>query len=756
MSSLINFRAISGAQNEDPPCYLLEIDDFCILLDCGLNSHLDFTLLEGLKKVANQIDAILISYPDLTHMGALPWAVSKLGMTGVIYGTTPIYKMGQMFLYDLYQNKMEQEEFDKFDLDDVDVCFDKKRFKELSFSQHYSLQGKGKGISITPYNAGHMIGGAIWKIQKESDTVIYAINYNHKKEGHLDGINLTNDLIKPSLLITDSRNALRPASLKKMDRDKQLLETMKQTLRLGGNVLLPIDTAGRVLELLFSIENHWGKLTHNYNVVFLNHETYHICEFAKSQLEFMSSSASKQFEQKNEIFSFRNIKLCHSLEELQGTTNPKVVLASSKDIETGFARDLFIEWAQDSKNLLLFTDYVDENTLGSFLLSSIESPHVLERAIELHQGRRVALVGDELVQYEIKQQQLKEEQKLAEKKKKEEEELQKIMDQISDLTDENEIDDRLYDLKNPFQSRFDMTKDQFQQEGFVPMFPFFEKHLTMGDYGEEDDDFIQRNIESQKIVDQEMYPVEETTEHDVTPTKTIQVQYHIKVNCKIQYIDFEGCADGRSIKSIIQKISPNQLVLIRGKPEASQNMLQFVKENIRLKGVHCPQVDEKLNLTSDTNVYKVILKDSFYNSIKFSKIMDYEISFIQAKINYTPTIVSMDITSTITTTTTPQTQQQQQQTNNNNVPILDIVPNVSNYSHNPSFIGDIKLSEFKQILMDKGYQIQFEQGVLNCNGLVYIWRDEDQQGNSIISMDGIISDEYYSIRELLYQQYQIL
>ena len=36
-------------------------------------------------------------------MGALPYLVGKCGLHCPIYTTIPVYKMGQMFMYDLYQ-----------------------------------------------------------------------------------------------------------------------------------------------------------------------------------------------------------------------------------------------------------------------------------------------------------------------------------------------------------------------------------------------------------------------------------------------------------------------------------------------------------------------------------------------------------------------------------------------------------------------------------------------------------------------------
>ena len=56
--------------------------------------------------MVGKIDAVLLSYPDCPHLGALPYAVGKLCLSCPIYATVPVYKMGQMFLYDVYQVKI--------------------------------------------------------------------------------------------------------------------------------------------------------------------------------------------------------------------------------------------------------------------------------------------------------------------------------------------------------------------------------------------------------------------------------------------------------------------------------------------------------------------------------------------------------------------------------------------------------------------------------------------------------------------------
>lgn len=47
---MITFTAISGAQSEDALCYVVQIDDVKILLDCGWSDKFDVAELEGLKQ----------------------------------------------------------------------------------------------------------------------------------------------------------------------------------------------------------------------------------------------------------------------------------------------------------------------------------------------------------------------------------------------------------------------------------------------------------------------------------------------------------------------------------------------------------------------------------------------------------------------------------------------------------------------------------------------------------------------------------
>ena len=43
--------------------------------------------------------------------------------------------------------------------------------------------GNAEGFSITPFAAGHLVGGCAWRITTPGDEdIVYAVHYNHRKQ----------------------------------------------------------------------------------------------------------------------------------------------------------------------------------------------------------------------------------------------------------------------------------------------------------------------------------------------------------------------------------------------------------------------------------------------------------------------------------------------------------------------------------------------------------------------------------------------
>lgn len=74
------------------------------------------------------------------------------------------------------------------------------------------------------------------------------------------------------------------------------MEIVMSTLRNDGSILMPVDTAGRMLEIILLLEKHWAQNRLSYTLALLTPVAYNTLEFAKTQLEWMNEQVAKDFE----------------------------------------------------------------------------------------------------------------------------------------------------------------------------------------------------------------------------------------------------------------------------------------------------------------------------------------------------------------------------------------------------------------------------------------------------------------------------
>ncbi|XP_048969530.1 cleavage and polyadenylation specificity factor subunit 2 isoform X4 [Canis lupus baileyi] len=685
MTSIIKLTTLSGVQEESALCYLLQVDEFRFLLDCGWDEHFSMDIIDSLRKHVHQIDAVLLSHPDPLHLGALPYAVGKLGLNCAIYATIPVYKMGQMFMYDLYQSRHNTEDFTLFTLDDVDAAFDK--IQQLKFSQIVNLKGKGHGLSITPLPAGHMIGGTIWKIVKDGEEeIVYAVDFNHKREIHLNGCSLEM-LSRPSLLITDSFNATYVQPRRKQ-RDEQLLTNVLETLRGDGNVLIAVDTAGRVLELAQLLDQIWRTKDAGlgvYSLALLNNVSYNVVEFSKSQLR-----------------------------------------------------------------------------------------------------KRVKLEGKELEEY-LEKEKLKKE---AAKK------LEQSKEADIDSSDESDVEEDI-DQPSAHKMKHDlMMKGEGSRKGSFfkqakksyPMFPAPEERIKWDEYGEiiKPEDFLvpelQATEEEKSKLESGLTNGDEPMDQDLSdvPTKCISTTESIEIKARVTYIDYEGRSDGDSIKKIINQMKPRQLIIVHGPPEASQDLAEccraFGGKDIK---VYMPKLHETVDATSETHIYQVRLKDSLVSSLQFCKAKDAELAWIDGVLDMRVSKVDtgvileegelkddgedseMQVDAPSDSSVIAQQKamkslfgDDEKETGEESeiIPTLEPLPPHEVPGHQSVFMNEPRLSDFKQVLLREGIQAEFVGGVLVCNNQVAVRRTETGR----IGLEGCLCQDFYRIRDLLYEQYAIV
>ncbi|CAG8506844.1 4095_t:CDS:2, partial [Diversispora eburnea] len=138
-------------------------------------------------------------------------------------------------------------------------------------------------------------------------------------------------------------------------------------------------------------------------------------------------------------------------------------------------------------------------------------------------------------------------------------------------------------------------------------------------------------------------------------------------------------------------------IIVHASPEATNDFAQScLAIESMTRDIYTPEVGEVLNVSAAINFYQVKLTDALVSSLKFSKLDDYNIAFINGKILFPPDY---------------------------SLPILDVVQTdeLNSSNHNPVFVGEVKLTELKRVLQSEGIVAEFKgEGILVCNEKVAV------------------------------------
>ncbi|KAF9453040.1 hypothetical protein P691DRAFT_802418 [Macrolepiota fuliginosa MF-IS2] len=497
---MITFTPLSGAARSDcasPLSYLLQVDDVRILLDCGSpdwvpendispaesdseSRHPWSEYCETLRQLAPSVDLVLLSHGDLAHSGLYPYAYSRWSLKAPAYSTLPVQAMGKIAaVEDVEEIRDEQDigdepvqgaEHEEVPLQEngeaprepspepraktgrfiatlVEVQDAFEYLNTLRYSQPTHLQGKCQGITITPFNAGHTLGGTIWKIRSPtSGTIIYAVHMNHMKERHLDGTVLMRQasggifepLARPDLLITDADRADVITSRRK-DRDAALIDTITATLSSRSSLLLPCDSSTRILELLVLLDQHWNYSRLRYPICFLSRTGRDMLAFVRSMMEWLGGTISKEDvgedasakerhkrrrddDDDNEALGALALRFKHleffpnpqALLQTYSSKDPKLILAVPASLSHGPSRNLFADFAAVPDNVVLLTSRGEQGTLGRALFEKwndrqrgddkwnkgkIGSNIMMDGTLQMKMHSKVPLQGAELEAY---------------------------------------------------------------------------------------------------------------------------------------------------------------------------------------------------------------------------------------------------------------------------------------------------------------------------------------------------------------------
>jgi len=225
-------------------CIMISSGKTSILLDAGVKLGSDDQYPKISDEQLKKIDGIVISHAHLDHCGYLPHIYSA-GYRNKTYVTKPTSELANVLIND-YMHISNPQNVTKEGLIQLGKNYSLHEYKE---------DFKIGDFTITFIPAGHILGSALIRVSDGNKTLIYTGDINLSKTRLLDGADLKG--LKGDILITESTYG-GEADIFKDEKEnvKQMVNSVVETLKAGGKVVVPSFAVGRAQEVLFIMDDY--------------------------------------------------------------------------------------------------------------------------------------------------------------------------------------------------------------------------------------------------------------------------------------------------------------------------------------------------------------------------------------------------------------------------------------------------------------------------------------------------------------------
>jgi len=370
-------------------CHLLTLQDGKkILIDCGM--------FQGENEEKNEsyfgfdpsdISYLILTHAHLDHVGRAP-LLFKNGFRGEILSTHPTLELASVILLDS-AHLMKENYYHRFKR--AQRCSQENRVPQplytslevesfLALKKTYATYTEpiklDKNLTVTFYNAGHILGSAFVEISFFEDGVQKYIVFS----GDLGN---KNDFLLPSLVDAKVADALYIETTygdrqhKSMDDSiLELKEIVIKTLENDGNVLIPSFAVDRTQELLYilkkmSMDGELPKCR-----IFLDSPMAIRATRLYNKYENELSQESQEFMQESgSIFDFSYLDYVQTPEEskkINDIESGAIIIAGAGMCNGGRILHHFKHRLWNEKNAVVFVGFQANGTLGRKIVEGAE------------------------------------------------------------------------------------------------------------------------------------------------------------------------------------------------------------------------------------------------------------------------------------------------------------------------------------------------------------------------------------------------
>ncbi|KAH9386214.1 cleavage and polyadenylation specificity factor subunit 2 [Nematocida major] len=694
----------------DSCCAVVEIDNLRVLVNFGTEYDLSLDVYEDLEFL-KEVTHIIVCSSEISSLGGLIH-LKSLGVCAPIYGTVPIKILGRI---EMLERVKVLEKFHGVSLGESrkDEVFD--RIIPLKYTQTVELS---ENVTVGPLNSGSSVGGAVWKIRKGEQEWIVCDRVNHRREAHLDGIDVFN-ISKPSGVFINSTPVLKEQTTRKA-RDKALVQHVLNTINRNGKVFIPTGYS-QLLEIAMTLHNY--KETQDIPMALFSFYGRKYFDMVKTILEWTGSAILHTFNQEKENpFNLLNIRFYD--ECANSSAAERIIFVIDMHGDSGFSPVLLPGIAKDSRNLILnvrgtlqytkrvSTDPTEKETDASQKESSHSSDEKAEDActMQLCPIKYTRLSNTE-VETEYKRS----------KKRHDEQEAQKKIDslvkqKIEDSSEEEEDRSQIFcrfwhELQDEIETKeavMSYLDFDVKCAGGELLFPNPSRRKQTDEYGEP--------LQMQKEKEEEK-EIEVVLEPDVVQKKVYRISVgkpqNIKIRASVQALMFSSESDIFNLKVVLAGMEAEKIVVYGEDP-----MYRKVLQEYFLYSRASADVMELVNRQAMAGVRHAVplkMRNDVLSKIKMQKLGSSLIGYISGRIE-----------------------------KSEKTAVLEIKEDEEGDTTEDICIGTARISELRQIFIDAKIKADVIGEKLVVSEGITIQFDGHR-----LMVEGDVSKELYAVKKLL-------
>ncbi|KAJ2508573.1 endoribonuclease ysh1 [Coemansia sp. RSA 1939] len=362
-NDLLRITPLGAGREVGRSCICLQYKGKTVMLDCGLHAGRSgpnsLPFLDQIDPAT--VDVLLVSHFHIDHAAAVPHYLERTTFKGRTFMTRPTKGIFRWLAKDYIRVTNTSDSDSTALYNEADLVSAHAKIEEIDVHQQVEVNG----IKFTAFNAGHVLGAAMFLVEIAGVKVLYTGDYSREEDRHL--VAAENPGVAVSVLITESTYGLRSHD-SRIEREKNFMKQVRDiVVRRRGCCLLPVSALGRTQELLLILEEYWSRNLQELDGV----PIYFVSSLGKlgtrlyqTYIMHMNQRIQQQFNRTGRNpFDFKHIKTRVDFSEVP-EMGPCVVLATPGMLQNGVSRLLLERWAPRPENGLIITGYSVEKTLA--------------------------------------------------------------------------------------------------------------------------------------------------------------------------------------------------------------------------------------------------------------------------------------------------------------------------------------------------------------------------------------------------------